>query len=79
MTLAVEGIKPIDYIVHGAFGLEYAFSEMAFIRYGNHIGHDTAGASLGFGINYNGIKINYAMSDYNKLGSTSQFGLEFEF
>ena len=79
LIVAFDGVKPIDYTVHGSVGLEYAWNEMAFIRCGTHLAHDTAGASLGLGVNYNGIKFDYAISQYGVLGSTGQFGIEFEF
>ena len=78
LTFAVDGIKPIDYVVYGSIGLEYAWNEIAFVRCGTHINHDTAGPSLGLGFNYKGLKFDYALSQYGILGSTGQFGLEWE-
>ena len=60
-------------------GLEYAWIEMAFIRLGTHLGHDTAGLSLGGGVKYKGIKLNYAFVDYDVLNVTHQFGIGLTF
>ena len=79
LDLAADGIKPIDYTVYGSVGLEYAWNEMAFIRCGTHLGHDTQGASFGLGFNYNGIKFDYALVQYGILGSTGQFGIKLDF
>ncbi len=78
LTFALDGIKPIDYVVYASLGLEYAWNEIAFVRCGTHINHDTAGASLGLGFNYKGLKFDYALTQYGILGSTGQFGVEWE-
>ena len=84
LTLAVDGINPIDYTVYGVIGLEYGWNEMAFLRAGTHIGHDTAGLSIGGGLQY-GIKggfnfsLDYAFVDYAILEKTHQFGISIGF
>tara|TARA_B100000575_G_C23141078_1_gene664038 strand:- start:477 stop:1472 length:996 start_codon:yes stop_codon:yes gene_type:complete len=78
LDLAFDGIKSIDYTVYGCFGLEYAWNEIAFVRAGTHLEHDTQGASLGLGFSYNGIKFDYALVQYGILGSTGQFGIKLE-
>jgi len=42
ITIALDGMNPIDYVVTGSAGIEYAWREMAFIRMGYRFGHDTA-------------------------------------
>ncbi len=84
LTVALDGINPIDYTVYGVIGLEYGWNEMAFLRAGTHIGHDTAGLSLGGGLQY-GIKggfnfsLDYAYVDYAILEKTHQFGISLGF
>ena len=51
---------------------------MAFLRLGTHFEHDTQGASLGLGFNYNGISFDYALVQYGILGTTGQFGIKLE-
>ena len=79
LDFAADGIKPIDYTVYGSVGLEYAWNEIAFVRFGTHLEHDTQGASFGLGFNYNGIKFDYALVQYGILGSTGQFGINLDF
>ena len=44
-TVSVDGINPIDYTVFGGIGLEYSWRDIAFIRGGTRLFHDTAGLS----------------------------------
>ena len=75
LSVALDGINALDYTVYGSLGLEYAWREMAFARFGTHIGHDTAGIGLGAGVKYKGINIDYAYVDYGVLNVTHQFGI----
>ena len=53
---------------------------MAYVRAGTRLGHDdTAGLSLGLGIKFKGITVDYAYVDYGDLSTTSQFGIGLEF
>ena len=78
LTLALDGIKPLDYSVYAAFGAEYSWNKLAFVRMGTHFNHDTAGLSFGLGVNYMGLKFDYALTQYGDLGNTGQFGIEWE-
>jgi len=78
LDFAADGIMPIDYTTYGSIGFEYGWNEMAFVRFGTHLAHDTQGASLGLGFNYNGIKFDYALVQYGILGSTGQFGIKLD-
>ena len=78
LTVAFDGIKPVDYSVYSAFGAEYAWNGLAFVRCGTHFNHDTAGFSFGLGVNYKGLKFDYALTQYGELGNTGQFGIEWE-
>ena len=80
LTFTAEGINHIDYTVFYSIGTEYAFlNEMVFLRAGTHIKHDTAGMSIGAGVNIKNINIDYAYADYGLLLSTHQFGLGYRF
>ena len=79
LTLAVDGINALDYTVYGTMGMEYAWRELAFVRTGTHIGHDTAGLSLGTGLRYKNINIDYAFVNYGVLDLTHQFGIGLKF
>jgi hypothetical protein len=78
-SISLDGVNAMDYTVYGSFGAEYAWKEMAFARLGTHIGHDTAGLSLGGGLKYRGIAIDYAYVDYGVLEVTHQFGIGLDF
>ena len=82
-TVAVDAINPIDYILYGTIGMEYAWKEMLYIRSGLRIGHDTAKWSLGGGFRVNGdgykVGLDYAYVNYDVLDFTHQFGINFEF
>ena len=79
LTVAVDGINALDYTVYGSLGMEYAWKEMAFARFGTHLGHDTAGISIGLGLKYRGINLDYAYVDYGILDVTHQFGIGLKF
>ena len=79
LTFAADGINALDYTVYGTMGMEYAWRELAFIRLGTHLGHDTAGLSLGTGLKYKNINIDYAFVNYGVLDFTHQFGIGLKF
>ena len=80
---SLDGIKPNDYIVYGTMGLEYSWQNLAFVRMGTHLGHDTAGLSAGAGLRLRLGKISavvdYAFADYDLLKITHQLSLGIEF
>ena len=75
LTIAMDGINALDYTVYGTMGLEYTWNNMASVRMGTHLGHDTAGMSFGFGLDYNRIVLDYAFVNYDVLDVTHQFGI----
>ena len=83
LTVAVDAINPIDYVLYGTIGMEYAWKEMLYARAGFRMGHDTAKWSLGGGFRVNGegykIGLDYAYVNYDVLDFTHQFGINFEF
>ena len=79
LSASIDAINPLDYDLNGSFGLEYAWNEMVFARFGSHLNHDTAGISFGFGLTYNKISLDFGYADYAILENTWQAGLSFEF
>ena len=67
----------------GNVGLEYSWSDMAFIRSGLNINHDTASLAIGAGLKWNistiAFNFDYAFVDYGDLKYTHQFGYNFKF
>ncbi|MBT7377851.1 MAG: hypothetical protein HN820_06810 [Candidatus Marinimicrobia bacterium] len=78
-TISADAINPIDYTLYYSMGAEYAWNESVFLRTGTHIGHSTAGLSLGGGVKVGGIYVDYAYADFGILKNTHQFGLRFGF
>ena len=52
---------------------------MVFARGGTHLFHDTAGLSLGGGVKWKIIALDFAYVNYGLLEETLQFGISLEF
>ena len=78
LIVSADAINPIDYTVYGGVGLEYSWHNIAFIRCGTHLFHDTAGLSLGGGLKWGMFVIDYAYVNYGILKETHQFGISLE-
>jgi hypothetical protein len=79
LTVAMDGVNPIDYVVTGNIGLEYSWLETAYVRGGTHLNHDTASFTMGAGIKIGNVFVDYAFANYGILENTNQFGLRFGF
>ena len=79
LTIAMDGVNPVDYVVTGNLGLEYSWLETAYVRGGTHLNHDTASFTVGAGIKIGNIFVDYAFANYGILENTNQFGLRFGF
>ena len=79
LTVSADAINPIDYTVYGGLGAEYSWRDIGFFRVGTHIGHDTAGLSLGGGLKWSMFAVDYAYVNYGILEETHQFGISLEF
>jgi hypothetical protein len=83
VIISMDGINAKDYVLYAAVGLEYSWKDIAYVRAGNRLGHDTAKWSLGGGFNIDGkafsVGLDYAYVNYSILNYTHQFGLNFEF
>ena len=79
LSVSIDAINPIDYTVYGGVGAEYAWNNMVFIRGGTHFFHDTAGLSLGGGLKWSMVSVDYAYVNYGILKETHQFGISLDF
>ena len=79
LTFSADAINPIDYTVYGGIGAEYSWNNMAFIRGGTKLFHDTAGMSLGGGLKWSIFEVDYAYVNYGVLEETHQFGISLKF
>ena len=77
IIIAFDGVNPIDYTVNGNVGIEYAWNNTAFLRFGTHLAHDTASFTAGAGIKIGAIYVDYAYASYSVLNDTHQFGFKF--
>jgi hypothetical protein len=70
--------QPRDYSQQHHLGLEYAFGNMFFLRSGYKINFDEEGLTLGAGISYSGIRVDYSYNDFGEyLGSVHRFTVGF--
>ena len=79
LVLAIDGINPVDYTVHVNVGGEYSWRDLAYLRLGSHLLHDTASFTVGGGVKMNNIHVDYALASYGILDFTHQFGIRFGF
>ena len=79
LSVSADAINPIDYTVYVGIGAEYSWNNMAFIRGGTHLFHDTAGLSLGGGLKWSMVAVDYAYVNYGILKETHQFGISLNF
>ena len=79
LTTSVDAINPIDYTMYYGVGVEYSWEDMAFIRAGSRLAHDTAGVSFGGGLKIRGIMVDYAYVNFGILIETHQFGISLDF
>ena len=79
LTISMDGINPIDYTVYGGVGFEYSWQNIAFIRGGTRLFHDTAGISLGGGLQWSMFIVDYAYVNYGILKEIHQFGISLNF
>ena len=83
LTVALDAIQAADYVLYGNVGMEYGFLNLAFIRLGSYLGHDTAelsaGAGLAFRMGSVAIKTDYAFVDFGILKPVHQVAIGIEF
>jgi hypothetical protein len=60
-------------------GFEYSWQNIAFIRGGTRLFHDTSGISLGGGLQWNMFIVDYAYVNYGVLKEIHQFGISLNF
>jgi len=79
LSVSADAINPIDYTVYSGIGVEYSWNNMAYIRGGTKLFHDTAGISLGGGLKWSMFEVDYAYANYGILKETHQFGISLNF
>ena len=84
MTFAVEARDPSDYQQQAAFGTEFAYNEMFFLRGGYKLNYEEESVALGAGVTLpvwdrSKLNINYAWSDFGRLENVHRFSFGLTF
>ena len=69
----------MDSSLFGSFATEFVYQNLASIRLGYQLGHDTAGLAVGAGVAFKNFTLDAAYADYGILQNTVQFGLGYKF
>jgi hypothetical protein len=82
VTLSLSAVDAFDAPFRSNYGFEYSWSSLLALRAGYHHNYDTAGLSMGFGLNIHqftslDLSVDYAWVDYGDLGALNVWGLEF--
>ncbi|MBC8375926.1 MAG: PorV/PorQ family protein [FCB group bacterium] len=76
LLFSVDMMAPRDYDQQFNFGLEYDFSNLLYLRSGYKLNYDTENWSLGFGLHYKGVQVDYSFNNYDSyLGTINRFTL----
>lgn len=79
MTVEVNYLHPRDYSERIHVGAEYWFNNMIALRGGYKFNYDEESLSLGAGLSFKGIKVDYAYSMLNVFEGISRFSLGYSF
>ncbi|MCF7804876.1 MAG: PorV/PorQ family protein [Candidatus Marinimicrobia bacterium] len=76
LLMAFDIVQPRDYDQQYNLGAEYSISDILFLRAGYKINYDTAGLTLGFGVQYANFAIDYSFNDHDEfLGNVNRFSV----
>jgi hypothetical protein len=83
VTASLQLNHPNDNAEHAGVGVEYAFREMVYLRGGFRLNADAESFALGGGvavpISAGIVRLDYAYSDMDYLGSVNRISLEMRF
>ena len=78
LLIAYNLSQPRDYSQQHHLGLEYSFADLFFLRAGYKINFDEEGLSLGAGVKYSNIRVDYSFNDFGEyLNSVHRFTIGF--
>jgi hypothetical protein len=78
LLVAFDLVQPRDFDQQYNIGLEYGFKNILFLRGGYKLNYDSESFSLGFGVAYSNIRVDYSYSDFGEyLDSVHRFSLGF--
>ena len=76
LLISTDIIQPRDYDQQYAAGVEYAFSNMLYLRSGYLFNSDNDGINFGAGISFKGTNLDYAFSNHGEyLGSVHRISV----
>lgn len=76
LLLSTDIIQPRDYDQQYAVGLEYAFSDMLYLRSGYLFYSDNSGINLGAGVSFKSLNFDYAFSNHGDyLGTVHRISI----
>ncbi len=78
LIAAMDMVHPNDNVEQYNIGMEYAYSNMVFVRAGYKLTAYEGGLSAGFGFKWNMINIDYALTSLGNLGITNRLSIGFE-
>ena len=73
ITLSADAVHPNDSYERINLGGEYTFLNTLAVRGGFITNHDTAGLTLGLGVNMANFQVDYLYSDFGVLDNVNQF------
>lgn len=66
VRLAYEMVQPRDYDQQHSVGMEYSFENMFFLRGGYQFNTDEQSWSVGMGLQYDGLRVDYSYNDFGQ-------------
>lgn len=79
LLLSYDMIQPRDFDQEHAVGLEYTYGKMVSLRGGYKFNGDQEGLSAGFGLQYEGVRFDYAYSSFGDyLPAVHRLSIGFE-
>jgi hypothetical protein len=72
VRLAYEMVQPRDYDQQHSVGMEYSFENMFFLRGGYQFNTDEQSWSVGMGLQYDGLRVDYYYNDFGQYHDAVQ-------
>ena len=77
--LSIDAVHPRSFPEYLSIGGEYIFDEMLFLRLGYITSQSDYSYSVGAGINYSGVSVNYSYTPFETFNDVSRFTVGFAF
>ncbi len=77
--LSIDAVHPRSFPEYLAFGGEYVFQDMLYLRLGYITSQSDYSYSLGAGVDYYGVSVNYSYTPFDTFNDVSRFTVGFAF